>query len=49
MHEEGKDKADTELDIAKNRNGPIDRINLHFNAGQTAFHDVDRVHQDPAG
>jgi replicative DNA helicase len=49
MHEEGRDPAMTELDIAKNRNGPVDRINLFFNAGQTAFHDVDRVHQDPAG
>jgi len=49
MHEEGKDPAMTELDIAKNRNGPVDRINLFFNAGQTAFHDVDRVHQDPSG
>ncbi len=47
MHEEGKDPGLTELDIAKNRNGPVRRISLYFNAGQTAFHDVDRVHQEP--
>ena len=49
MHEEGKDPGITELDIAKNRNGPVRRISLFFNAGQTAFHDLDRIHQDPTG
>ncbi len=45
MHEEGKDPGLTELDIAKNRSGPVRRINLFFDAGLTAFHDVDRIHQ----
>ncbi len=48
MHEEGKDPGLTELDIAKNRNGPIRRLQLYFNAGQTAFRDLDRVHQETA-
>jgi len=46
MHEEGKDPGLTELDIAKNRNGPVRRLQLYFNAGQTAFRDVDLAHQE---
>jgi replicative DNA helicase len=46
MHEDGKDPGVTELDIAKNRNGPVRRLQLFFNAGQTAFRDVDQVHQE---
>ncbi|MGH7611700.1 MAG: replicative DNA helicase [Candidatus Dormibacteria bacterium] len=49
MHEEGKDPGETELDIAKNRNGPVRRIGLFFNAGQTAFHELDRVHAEARG
>ncbi|MGH7697192.1 MAG: replicative DNA helicase [Candidatus Dormibacteria bacterium] len=49
MHEEGKDPGETELDIAKNRNGPVRRIGLFFNAGQTAFRELDRHHLDPVG
>lgn len=48
MHEEGKDPGMTELEIAKNRNGPVRRLQLYFNAGQTAFRDVDHVHQESA-
>jgi replicative DNA helicase len=47
MHEDGKDPGITELDIAKNRNGPVRRLQLFFNAGQTAFKDVDHSHQEP--
>jgi replicative DNA helicase len=49
MHEEGQDPGLTELDIAKNRNGPVTRLKLFFVAGQTTFRNVDTVHQPPAG
>jgi len=49
MHEEGKDPGLTELEIAKNRNGPVRRLQLYFNASQTMFRDIDRAHQVPAG
>ena len=49
MHEEGKDPGLTELEIAKNRNGPVRRMQLYFNASQTVFRDLDRAHQAPAG
>ncbi|HVA21063.1 MAG TPA: replicative DNA helicase [Candidatus Micrarchaeia archaeon] len=45
MHEEGKDPGLTELEISKNRNGPVRRLSLYFNAGQTTFRDLDRHHQ----
>ncbi len=45
MHEDGTDPGLTELEIAKNRNGPVRRVSLYFNAGQTSFRDVDRHHQ----
>jgi len=41
MHEEGKDPAVTELGTAKNRSGPVRRLALSFNAGQTALRDLD--------
>lgn len=37
MHKDDIDKSQTELIVAKNRNGPTDNINLVFVAAQTAF------------
>ena len=48
MYEEGKDPGLTELDIAKNRNGPIRRLQLYFNAGQTAFRELETRHAEGA-
>ena len=43
MHKEEVDKSVTELLVAKNRNGPTTKIDLHFVANQTTFKDVYRA------
>ena len=48
MHKDDVDKSVTELIVAKNRNGPTTKIDLHFVANQTTFREVDR-RQVPAG
>jgi replicative DNA helicase len=42
MHKDEVDKSVTELLVAKNRNGPTTKIDLHFVANQTTFRDVFR-------
>jgi replicative DNA helicase len=37
MHKPEVDKGKTELIVAKNRNGPVDDLHLHFLADQTSF------------
>lgn len=49
MHAEGKDPGITDLDLAKNRNGPSIHIPLYFNESQTVFRAVDRIHGKEGG
>ena len=48
MHKDEIDKSVTELHVAKNRNGPTTKIDLHFIANQTTFRDVSH-RPTPAG
>lgn len=42
MHKNEIDKSVTELIVAKNRNGPTTKIDLHFVATQTTFREVEK-------
>ncbi len=46
MHKDDVDKSVTELIVAKNRNGPTTKIDLHFVANQTTFREVERQRHD---